>query len=158
MSDRAEPIEEDDGAEPIEDNCAAGTEPIEDGEIIYRRIPTTQGWFDPQTDPRPSPEAFKPTKLDTTGISFSRRKYKTVEEAARGCGKEYFVAELRAGDLSANSLHLVPRPTDEDPSHCELLQINLEDKDTNSVKESKLQLSELTRRVLGPFPGKSAES
>lgn len=37
-----------------------GTEPIADEEFIYRRIPVSEKWYDPQTSKHPSPKAFKP--------------------------------------------------------------------------------------------------
>ncbi len=52
-----------------------GTEPIDDMEILYRRIPVSQGYYDPKVDSKPSPLAFKPTKSDTTGLSLYRAKY-----------------------------------------------------------------------------------
>jgi len=77
-----------------------GSEPVADHEILYRRIPATGGFYDPHVDPNPSPLAFRPTQLDTTGLSLSRAKYKTLEQAGQGReGKQYFVAVLRAGDL-----------------------------------------------------------
>jgi len=53
-----------------------GSEPVADHEILYRRIPATSGFYDPRVDPNPSPLAFRPTQLDTTGLSLSRAKYK----------------------------------------------------------------------------------
>lgn len=79
---------------------ADGTEPVADHELLYRRIPAASGFYDAQVDPNPSSLAFRPTKSDTTGLSLSRAKYKSVEETGRGReGKRYFVAVLRAGDL-----------------------------------------------------------
>ena len=56
-----------------------GSEPIADHEIPYRRIPAASGFYDPLVDPNPSPMAFRPTTQDTTGLSLSRAKYKSVE-------------------------------------------------------------------------------
>jgi hypothetical protein len=46
-------------------------------------------------------QAFAPHKRqDTTGISVSRARFKSVVEAAKGRpGKSYYVAVLRAGEL-----------------------------------------------------------
>ncbi len=60
-----------------------GSEAIADHELLYRRIPAASGFFDPQVDPNPSPLAFRPTQQDTTGLSLSRAKYKSLEEDAR---------------------------------------------------------------------------
>jgi hypothetical protein len=61
-----------------------GSEPVADHEILYRRIPATSGFYNPHIDPNPSPLAFRPTQLDTTGLSLSRAKYKTLEQAGQG--------------------------------------------------------------------------
>ncbi len=61
-----------------------GSEPVADHKIRYRRIPATSGFYDPHVDPNPSPLAFRPTQLDTTGLSLSRAKYKTLEQAGQG--------------------------------------------------------------------------
>lgn len=76
----------------------SGSEPISDDELLYRRVPIR--WYDPSTG-RPFDEAFAPHKEnDLTGLSVSRAKYKSIEQAARGMpGKRYYVATLRAGDL-----------------------------------------------------------
>ena len=49
-----------------------GWEPVADHEILYRRIPANSGFYDPRVDPKPSPLAFRPTQLDTTGLSLAR--------------------------------------------------------------------------------------
>lgn len=58
--------------------------PISDDEILYRRIPASTGWYDPSRTPALEPETFRPNRNDTSGISLSRQKYSTVEQAARG--------------------------------------------------------------------------
>lgn len=131
-----------------------GTEPVADDELLYRRIPVSQRWYDPQVDPCPSPEAFRPTPNDATGLSVYRGKYKTVEEAARGLeGKSYYVAVLRAGDLRANGIDVVPRPKEGDPGHAELPGLTYENRKMDKVLEWKVLLSgQLCLRVEGPFP------
>lgn len=76
------------------------TEPIDDGEILYRRIPVSTGWYQADKEPPLEPEAFRPNRNDTSGISLSRAKYTSIEEAARGQpGRSYYVAVFRAGEL-----------------------------------------------------------
>ena len=131
----------------------AGTEPIDDDEILYRRIPVSQEWYDPNDDLPPSPEAFRPVKHDATGLSLSREKYKNIEEAARGqAGKNYFVAVLRAGDLREHGIEVVACPQKEDPGHAGIPALNYEDRKTDQAKEWKTILAhKLTIRVEGPF-------
>ena len=73
-----------------------GLEPIADDELLYRRIPVVH--FEADTN-KPSYLAFGPRKEDVTGLSLSRAKYKTVQQAA-WCPRPnttFYVAVLRAG-------------------------------------------------------------
>ncbi|HPM81470.1 MAG TPA: hypothetical protein PLF81_12265 [Candidatus Anammoximicrobium sp.] len=131
-----------------------GSEVIADHEILYRRIPAASGFFDPQVDPNPSPLAFRPTRHDTTGLSLSRAKYKSLEEA--GCGREgkqYYVAVLRAGELRRLGMDIVPRPLEDDPGHCEIADLNFGNRKAMPFAEWQSLLAEqLCLRVEGPFP------
>lgn len=61
-----------------------GTETIADDELLYRRVPESTGWYDPATGVLDS-RTFAPHKTnDATGLSVSRAKYKSIEEAAKG--------------------------------------------------------------------------
>ncbi len=130
-----------------------GTEPIGDDEILYRRIPASQGWYDPDKDPSISPKAFRPNRHDETGISISREKYKTLEEAAKGrLGKTYFIAVLRAGDLRNRGIEVVASPEEGDPGHAEIPCLNHAKRGEDKAKESMMLLAhELTLKVEGPF-------
>ncbi len=135
-----------------------GGEPIEDDELLYRRIPTSTGWYDPDTGILKS-EAFGPHKTrDVTGLSLHRTKHKTIEEAARGRpGESYFVAVLRAGDLRQRGIEIVPRPDlpdgHRDPAHAETPGLNSESRKSSETLERQRVLAEgLTLRVEGPFP------
>lgn len=126
------------------------TDPIEDDEILYRRIPASQGWYD---GTELSPEAFRPTENDTTGLSVVRGKYTPIEEAAKGRpGKSYYVALLQAGGLREAGIEVVSRPTANDCAHAELPQLTFELRKSPQVREWKILLAhELTIRVEGPF-------
>ena len=130
------------------------TEPIADDEILYRRIPDSQGWYDPQVSQHPSPQAFRPTRNDSTGLSLVRAKYKAAEEAARGQpGKAYFVAVLRVGDLRAEGIEVIPRLQAGDPAHAELPGLTYENRRSDQVLQWETLLAErLCLRVGGPFP------
>lgn len=132
-----------------------GTEPIADDELLYRRIPASMGWFDPATG-MVKPEAFAPHKTqDVTGLSVSRAKYKTIEEAARGRpGKSYFVAVLNAGDLYCKGISIAPRPETPDgydPAHAELPDLKSSNRKDDVTLEQQRILVELCLRVEGPF-------
>jgi hypothetical protein len=84
-----------------------GSDPILDDETLYRRIPESTNWYDPNRTPSLEPEAFRPNRNDESGISVARAKYTTMQQAALGrVGKQYYVAVLRAGDIRAAGMEL----------------------------------------------------
>ena len=123
---------------------------IEDDEILYRRIPISQ--YD-STDPNPSPEAFRPHKNDTTGISLNRAKYATIETAAKGQSTNgYYIAKLRYGDLREKGIEVVPDPLQDNLGHSKIPAITYIDRKTKRVEEYKNLLAEkLCLCVKGPF-------
>ena len=131
-------------------------DPIADEELLFRRVPASTGWYD-QTTSALNAEAFGPSKKrDTTGISVSREKYKSIEEAAHGQpGKSYYIAVLRAGDLRRHGIEVVPRPetpTGHDPAHAELPGLNASNYNTDETVEwQRVLAEELCLRVEGPF-------
>lgn len=126
-------------------------EPIEDDEILYRRVPVSMNWV---TEDDIKPEAFKPRKDDTTGVSVSRRRFATVEQAARGKSKKgYLVLELRAGDLRDSGIEVVPRPRDDVPGHSEIPSLAFQDPEPDvSTQQQMLLAKKLVLRIHGPFP------
>ncbi len=132
-----------------------GTEPILNNEILFRRVPVKTGWYDPEKHPPLQQFAFRPTRHDITPLSVYRAKYKTPEQVAASPrpGARYYVAELRAGDLRAKGINVVPAPRPDDPGHAEITDLTFENKDTSRAIEIQKSLAEeLCLRVLGPFP------
>ena len=131
---------------------ADGTEPIDDDELLYRRVPIVH--FNQSNDPKPTPEAFRPHANDTTGLSIYRAKYKGVEQVAQSPREQrYYVAVFRAGDLRACGIAVEPRPKPDDPGHAELPGLTYEHRKDDSVLEWKVFLAQkLCLRVEGPFP------
>lgn len=131
-------------------NALDGTEPVADDELLYRRIPVSKGWYH---ESGLSPDAFYPRPDEETGISITRAKYKTIEEAARGKSKQgYFVAVLRAGELRRAGMEILPRPLPDDPGHAELPDLTCHNRDTASTRQRMYQLAKLAEReVFGPF-------
>lgn len=127
------------------------SEPIADDEVLFRRVPASTGWYSPETGLKT--EAFAPHKTDdSTGLSVSRNKYKTVEEAARGRpGKSYYVVILRAGDLRKQGIAVEPRPLPGDPGHAELPELNSRNRKTSETLERQRILVRLSLGVAGPF-------
>ena len=135
-----------------------GTEPIEDDEELYRRIPVSMNWYDPELDAPPSPKAFRPREPEIGGLSVSRAKYKTPQEVAHNDhGRQYYVAVLRAGDLRDRGLEVAPRPiSPDDPGHAELPDLCASNR--RDTEDLQLMLAEkLCLRVIGPFPAQPAQ-
>lgn len=135
----------------------AGTEPIDDAELIYRRIPVSMGWY---ANGQLSPEAFDPRPDETTGISVYRGKYKSIEEAAKGKSKKgYFVAVFRVCDLQNRGIEVVPRPIhpedpespEYDPGHAEIPALTAQSRGSTPAEEAKLSMATLAIEVKGPF-------
>jgi hypothetical protein len=129
-----------------------GTEPIAETEVLYRRVPVSQGWYVPNAIPPLSPEAFKPRENDATGLSIYRAKYKALEQAAQGpSARGYYVAVLRASDLRSKGIDIVPRPEPGDPGHAEIPSLTYANRKTDRSLEIMLLLATAALRVEGPF-------
>ena len=129
-----------------------GTEPIEDDELLYRRIQLVH--FAPEQSEEPSPQAFHPGKRDETGLSLFRAKYTTPQRVAENDrGKRYYVAVLRAGDLRSRGLQVVPRVEGHAPGHAEIPQLTYESRKEGEAKEAEQLLArKLCLEILGPLP------
>ena len=126
-----------------------GDEPVEDDEIIYRRIPVSTGWY---SQNGLSPQAFDARDDELTGISFCRAKYNTVEDAAAGPSKKgYYVASFRVGELRKAGILVEQRPCKEVAGHTELPQFTCETNELNETLELRSLLASLAIDVQGPF-------
>lgn len=135
-------------------DLSGGWEPVEDGEILYRRVPVSMKWYDPGGDPPLVSRAFRPRRDEFSGISLTRAKYcSCISEAAGGPSKQgYFVALLNTSDLRHAGIEVVPKPLSESPGHCELPQLNANDRDSARVIElCEILAEDLTFDVQGPF-------
>lgn len=133
-----------------------GTEPVANDEILYRSISVRSGWYDPDQHPPINHIAFTPKKHDTKGISLWRQKYiKTSREAAAEgrCGRQYYVAVLKAIDLMEKGIEIAATPHDGGIGHASIPVLNY-DEPPDGVKElARLIAAELCLKVEGPFPG-----
>jgi hypothetical protein len=127
--------------------------PIDDSEILYRRIPVATGWYQADKQPPLVPEAFRPTRYDISGISLARQKYTTIEEAAHGqAGKSYYVAVFRAHDLRVSGMEVVPSPVEGNARHAEISSLRYDNRKSRQALEWQFQLAhQLCLRVEGPF-------
>ena len=131
-----------------------GTEPIADDELLYRRIPISQRWYNAATDPKPHVQAFRPRTDDVSGLSVVRGEpYNTVEQAAQGPSKSgYYVVVLRAGDLRAHGIDIVPRPVAGISGHAEITNLTATNRNSDEAQRVMELLAEkLCLRVEGPF-------
>jgi hypothetical protein len=122
---------------------ANGHEPIADDELLYRRVP--ESYYDATTG-RPLHLAFGPHKMnDTTGLSLARAKYKTAAEAANSPqpGKRFYIAVLRAADVRLAGMAIDPRPTPDDPAHCEFPDLRTDNRKETVTLERQRRLVEL---------------
>src|SRR5437764_1390863 len=128
----------------------SGSEPITDDETIYRRIPVSMNWY---SENDLSPEAFAPRKDDETGLSMTRAKYKTIEQAGVGLGKRgYYVVAFRASDVRAAGIEIKPDRREDDPGHCELPQITIHNAEQDETLNLQMKLASLGKNhVHGPF-------
>jgi|SRR6266851_5535487 len=130
-----------------------GSQPVGDEEVLYRRIPASQGWYNPQVNPTLSPEAFNPTKHDENGLSFTRADLVSLEVAGRGASKKgYYIAKVRVGDLRANGMEVTPLPRENNPGHAVISALSYSARETDQALEWKTCLAhKLCFEVVGPF-------
>ncbi|MEQ9410943.1 MAG: hypothetical protein RIK87_24745 [Fuerstiella sp.] len=130
--------------------------PIDDDEVLYRRIPVSCDWYEAEGGVL-YPEAFAPRRDEHSGISVYRKRFKTLEEVARGRSKQgYYVVSLLASELRVRGLNVEPRPEVEDgwdDAHAEIPSLHAGIRKTNEADELQAILAELGMviPVEGPF-------
>lgn len=131
-----------------------GQRPIGDDELLYRRVPASQNWIDPDAKTI-DPLAFRPRESDTTGLSVSRAVYATPqEEASRGSrGRRFYVAILSFRSMHALGIKVVPRPLANYPGHAEIPDLTFENRRTDRSRELVQLLRDCVIAIDGPFDG-----
>lgn len=128
-------------------------EAIGEEEVLYRRVPLANNpaLYTEETEVL-SPMTYHPHRhRDTAGISLNRAKYTTPEElAGRAAGKRYYIAALKAKDVFALGVTVVPVPLDGDPGHCEIPEMRADNRKSREVAELELALAGLSK-VFGPY-------
>ena len=124
-------------------------EPIADDEILYRRVPVSKGWID---EHGVWPDAFEPRADDDTGLSVYRARFVSLEDAAKGLSKRgYYVLAMRAGDLRAVGIDVVPMPHDDLPGHAEIPSLAYHERETElSRQQRELLADRLVIAIHGP--------
>ena len=132
--------------------------PIDDDEILYRRIPVSMNWY---VGGVLSGEAFEPRPDEHSGISVFRKRFRTIQEVALGKSKlGYYVVSLHATDLSKAGIQVVSQPVIPegwDDAHAELLGLNANNRHTDAAEALQSRLAEIGLRlpVEGPFVAKA---
>jgi hypothetical protein len=131
----------------------SGSEPIADDEILYRRIPVSQGWVD---EAGVSPAAFRPHRNDTTGLSVYRAKYKPLETAAQGqSASGYYIAAFLARDARAYRIDIQPSPLADDPGHAEMPSLTYDLRSSEqAVEQQRVLARKVPLTIHGPFGAK----
>jgi hypothetical protein len=135
---------------------ADGTEPIDPDEVIYRRLPKGSQ-FKPNRDPPLASTAFSPRPCDHDGVSLVRAKYVTGPEDAAALGvvgMEFYVIEMRAGDLMAEGIAIEPLPSPECLGHAVMPAINADNKDNPQTQALMDRARRVSFKAHGLFPGK----
>ncbi len=128
--------------------------PIDDDEILYRRIPVSKEWY---VDGVLYGESFGPRDDESSGISVYRKRFKTLTEVARGKSKQgYYVVSLRVSDLRQHGIEVAPRPEVDggwDDAHAELPGLNSRNRKSDGAEELQAKLAKLGMLlpVEGPF-------
>ena len=132
--------------------------PIDDDEILYRRIPVSMDWY---VDGVLSGEAFEPRPDEHSGISVFRKRFRTLHQVALGKSKlGYYVVSLRVTDLCKAGIQVVPQPVVPegwDSAHAELPGLNANNRRSDAAEALQSRLAEIGLRlpVEGPFVAKA---
>jgi hypothetical protein len=127
------------------------SDPIDDEEYLYRRVPVKMGWV---RDQSVDPHAFRPNPNDITGLSLERARLASPEDAARGRGSSgYYIARIKCKDIRDLGLAVAPTPSDDRPGHVELPGLTYENRKSDQAEEWQVQLADLATNegVLGPY-------
>lgn len=113
-------------------------------EYVLRRIP--RDWCNPSLDEPVQRVGFQPNKRDNNGISMFREFFVSPAQVANAGGKGptgYYVVRLRAADVIAVGLHIVPDPQDDQPpGHALIPELSFQ-----AMKKDKEKSKELQRRL-----------
>lgn len=137
---------------------------IGDDEFLYRKVPVSQGWYDPAQGEL-KPKALNPRPDDTEGISLDRAlspshpEFRSIEQAAKGQSSSgYYVAIFNVGDLRSHGFTVKADPLEDSPGHALLKNLTYENRKDPQSREKMAQLAhQLVIRVEGPFNSEAGE-
>lgn len=128
--------------------------PIDDDELLLRRIPASQNWVSADKA-SVDPLAFRPSERDVSGLSFGRAKYNTpVQEAAKGGhGKQFYVAVRSVDRMRGAGMQVVGKPLTDDLGHAEVADLTFTNRRSDRVRELVQRLRACVVEIQGPFDG-----
>lgn len=130
-----------------------GIEPVEDAEVLLRRIP---GAFRPDPTRPPALDAFLPHRSnDPDGLSLTREKYADAAAVGRSApaGKACYVGRLTAGQLRRTGLDVRPDPRPGNPGHAVIPSLNSAARGSPAIRAFARQLVAVCTDIAGPFTG-----
>lgn len=134
---------------------ADGNELIVHDEILYRRISVSGGHYQPQRNPKFSPNALLPNKGDLDGISLYRSKYVSAEKVGVSgkLGKVYWVVAFKAASFFKHGFSILPCEDDFCPRHVVISEMNFARRE--ALEEAALLIRLESLSIEGPFTGTS---
>ncbi|HYT93929.1 MAG TPA: hypothetical protein VEL76_34740 [Gemmataceae bacterium] len=123
-------------------------QPVAEGEFVYRRI--HRNYYQAGLPMPVAVAAFRPTDLDTTGLSVFREPFVKAVDVLAGIADDkknnYYVARLAVSDLRKLGLSVLPRPDpDGPPGHAEIPELSSAayQADKQRLKQIQVELAKL---------------
>lgn len=120
-------------------------------EHVLRRV--FHEYYDKDSKNSPiSRAAFKPTREDTDGLSFSRASFCRPRQILRGQLQRYYVVRMRVSDITKAGMSLVPKPEpnpQEARGHCILPEVTIQNhKGTRELQQVLADLANKTGKIV----------
>jgi hypothetical protein len=136
-----------------DDAMAAGSDPIDDAEVLLRRIPAA---FRPDPGAPPTLDAFLPHRAnDPDGLSLTRQRFAEAEVVGRSApaGRACYVGRVTAGQIRRAGMNVVPDPKPDNPGHALIPELNSSARGDPALRLRARQLLDACTDVVGPFDG-----
>lgn len=126
---------------------------VGDAEWLLRKVPSGNAqYYDPSLQTPLQRIAFKPNKDDVDGISFFREMFVSPRRLGyEGRKPPYYVVRLRARQVAAIGLRILPLPDpDQPPGHLVLPGLCFKAKQTAAEKELQVALRDIASLAFDP--------
>lgn len=125
-------------------------DPVGDAEWLLRKVPSGNAqYYDPSLQTPLQRIAFRPNTKDVCGISFFREIFVSPRSLGyKGRKPPYYVVRLRARQVAAIGLRILPLPDpDQPPGHLVLPELCFKAKQTVAEKEAASRLQVALRDI-----------